>query len=62
MYIQISKNTELKEWYKTVSADINMKNQKIKTSVVKPEGPKAKVSKTGIDFMIFILIFVKNSL
>ena len=31
-----------------------MKKYKIKTSFVSPEGPKARVEKTGIDFMIFI--------
>ena len=62
MYIQISRNTELKEWYKTLSADIKMKNSKIKTSVVRPEVPKAQSNKAGINFMIFNLIFVKKSL
>ncbi len=39
-----------------------MKNFKIKTSFVSREGPKARADKTGINFMIFVLIFVENSL
>ncbi len=39
-----------------------MKNFKIKTSFVSREGPKARADKTGINFMIFILIFVENCL
>ena len=34
----------------------------IKTSFVSPDGPKARSNKTGIRFMIFILIFVENCL
>ena len=30
-----------------------MKNDKIKTSFVSPEGPKARANKTGIDLMIY---------
>ena len=37
-----------------------MKNYKDKTSFVTPKMPKAQASKTGINFMIFILIFVEN--
>ena len=37
-----------------------MKNYKNKTSFISSEGPKAK--KTGINIMIFILIFVENCL
>ena len=37
-----------------------MKNYKIKTSFVSLEGPKARANKTGINFRIFILIFVEN--
>ena len=33
---------------------------KIKTSFVIPKGPKDPASKTGINFFIFILIFVEN--
>ena len=39
-----------------------MKNYKIKTSIINPEGPKAQDNKTGINIMIFILIFLKNYL
>ena len=39
-----------------------MKNFKIKTSFVSTEGPKAQDNKTGINLMIFILIFVDNRL
>ena len=39
-----------------------MKNYKNKPSFVSPEGSKATANKTGINFMFFILIFVKNSL
>ncbi len=28
--------------------------------IIDPEGPKARTKKTGIDFMIRILIFVEN--
>ena len=37
-----------------------MKNNKIKTSFVSPEGPKARATQTGINFMIIILMFVEN--
>ena len=33
----------------------------IKTSFVSPEVPKARANKTGIDFIISILIFVENT-
>ena len=36
--------------------------KKIKTSFVSREGPKARADKTGINFMIFSLIFVENCL
>ena len=39
-----------------------MKNYKIETSFVSPDGPKALAYKTGINFMIFILMFVENCL
>ena len=45
-------------YYRQLFADIKMKKIKIKTSFFSPEGPKARAKKTGIDFMIFILIFV----
>ncbi len=38
----------------------NKKNDKIKTNYFIPEGPKTQANKIGIDFMIFILIFVTN--
>ena len=37
-------------------------NYKINNSSVSPEGPKARANKIGIDFMIFISIFVENCL
>ena len=37
-----------------------MKNYKINSIFVGPEGPKGRSSKTGIDFIIFILLFVDN--
>ena len=37
-----------------------MKNHKIKTVFDSTEGPKVHANKTGIDFMIFILIFLVN--
>ena len=37
-----------------------MKNQKIKTSFVSPEGPKARGNESGIHFMMFNLILVEN--
>ena len=36
-----------------------MKNYKIKPSFVSTKGAKCRSNKTGIDFMIFILIFVE---
>ena len=39
-----------------------MKNFKIKTSFVRPEGPKAWANKTGFNFMIFNLLFVESCL
>ena len=39
-----------------------MKNYTIKTSFVSPEGSKARVDKTGFNFMICVLIFVGNCL
>ena len=38
------------------------KNLKINASFVSPKGPKTLLKKTSIDFMIFILICVKNCL
>ena len=49
-------------YYRQLSADIKMKNNKIKTSFVSREGLKAQADKTGIKFRIFILIFVENCL
>ncbi len=40
-----------------------MKNYNNKVSVLfSPGGPKAQAKKTGINFMIFILIFIENCL
>ncbi len=39
-----------------------MKSYKIKTRIVGPEGPKSWASKTGINVMILILIFVEKCL
>ena len=44
-------------YYRQLSADIKMINYKIKTSFVRLDGQQ----KTRINFMIFILIFVENS-
>ena len=33
-----------------------MENYKIETNLLNPDGPKARNNKTGINFMIFILI------
>ncbi len=49
-------------FYRRLSADIKMKNFKIKTSFLSLEGLKAQAKKTGINFMIFILIFAENCL
>ena len=48
--------------YRQLSTDIKMKNDKIKFSFVKPEGPNAQDNKTGINFMIYISISVENCL
>ena len=37
-----------------------MKKYKMKTSFVRPDRPKARDNKTGINFMITIKIFVGN--
>ncbi len=42
--------------------NIKMNYFKIKTSFVRPEGPKARCYITGIDFMIYIFMFVGNCL
>ena len=39
-----------------------MKNFKIKTSFVRPEGPKARANKIGINFMIFLLLGILGCL
>ena len=39
-----------------------MKKYKIKNSFESPERPRTRVNKTGINFMIFILILVENCL
>ena len=39
-----------------------MKNYKFKTSFVIPEGSKTLLNKTGVNFIIFILIFMENCL
>ena len=39
-----------------------MKNYKMKTAFISAKGVKVRSNKTGIDFMIFILIFVENCL
>ncbi len=49
-------------YYRQLSADKKMKKFKIKTSFVSRKGTKARADKTGINFMIFILIFVENCL
>ncbi len=46
--------------YRQQSADIKVKNYKIKTSFVSSEGPKVWAIKTCFNSMIFILIFVEN--
>ena len=46
-------------YYRQFFAEIKRKNYKIKTSFIIPERPKTKANKTGINFMIFILIFVE---
>ena len=49
-------------YYRQHFAEIQIKDYKIKTSFVRPEGLKAWNNKTIIDFMILILIFVENCL
>ena len=39
-----------------------MKNYEIKTSFVSPERTKDQTNKSGIKFMIFVLIFEENCL
>ena len=45
-----------------LSADIKMKSYKIRTSFVSRKEPKALGNKTGINFMMFTLIFVEKCL
>ena len=46
-----------------MTGDIQMINNRIKTSLIRSsEELKARPNKTGINFMIFILIFLKNCL
>ena len=45
--------------YFQLSVDIKMKNYKINTSSVSPEGPKSLDNKSGINFMNIIFIFWK---
>ncbi len=47
-------------YYRQLSADIKMKKYKIQTSFACQEGPEARTNKTGIDFIIFILLLVEN--
>ena len=39
---------------------IKIKDYKIKTSFINPDLHKARANNTGINFMIFMLIFVEN--
>ena len=49
-------------YYRQLSAGIIRKKDKIKTIFVSPEVPKDQANKTGIDIMIFILIFMEKCL
>ena len=49
-------------YYRQLSADNKMKNHKINPCFVSIEGPKNRAYKTGIDIMLFILLFVENCL
>ena len=40
--------------------DIKMKNYQTKTNFVIPQGLTARANKTGINLMIFIVIFVEK--
>ena len=42
-----------------LSADIKMKDYKIKTSLVRTNQSKARAHKTGFNFMIFILLYAE---
>ena len=46
-------------YYRQLSADIKMKNNKIKICFVGNAGPKVRAYKTGNNFMIFNLIFME---
>ena len=60
--VPIFPKNRMASYNRQLSEDIKMKNYRIKTSFVSPEGPKTRANKTGINFMIFILIFVVNCL
>ena len=45
-----------------LTADIKMKNYMIKTSFASPDWSKARANKIGINFMISIIIFVRDCL
>ncbi len=49
----------IESYYRQLSADIKMKNYRIKTIVFSLKRPKALAKKTGINFMVFF-IFVFN--
>ncbi len=49
-------------YYRQISGNIKMKNNKTDTSFVVPDGRKDLANKTGIDFIIFILKFLENNL
>ena len=48
--------------YRQLSVDIKIKYYRIKASIASPEGPMVWANKTGINFMIFILMFMENLL
>ena len=48
-------------YYRQLSADIQMKNKKLKTSLVNIERAKALANITSINFLILILILKKKS-
>ena len=50
-------------YFRQLSADIKMKKKyETKTGFVRPERLKIRANKTGINFMILILIFLGNGL
>ena len=59
-HMKLSAGIVIESYYRQFSTDIKIIKYKINPSFDSPEEPKARANKTGINIMIFILIFVEN--